>query len=126
MFTTKTRKLAATLGLTAATLAAGSLGIAAPAAHATPAAASQCDPEFDFECRIFISGEHLRVLYGHSPLRGCPDTSCRVITYMPATKNRNHGGRRVTSKANQNAGNAWCIINYRGITGWTGCWRLSE
>jgi hypothetical protein len=126
MFTMKTRKLAATLGLTAFALAASSgLGIAAPAAHASAAAAGQCNPEFNFECATFSSGQHLRVLYGNSPLRGCPDTNCGAITYMPATTSYNPGGGWVTSEANQNASNAWCIINYRGITGWTGCWRLS-
>ena len=129
MFSTKTRKLAATLTLTAATLAAASLGIAAPAAHASAPSVGQCSPEFDPGCNPnpnFSSGEHLWVLYGNSPLRGCPSTNCGPITYMPATTSLNPGGGWVTSEANQNASAAWCIINYRGITGWTGCWRLSS
>ena len=125
MFTTKARTITAKLSLTAVSLAVAGLGIAAPAAQASTTPAGGC--EFNIECPVtFSSGQHLRVLYGNSPLRACHATSCRVIAYMPATKSLKPGGGWVTSKANQNAGNAWCIIDYRGITGWTGCGRLSS
>jgi hypothetical protein len=124
---TKKRKLAAAIGLAAAGLAAAILGIVAPAAHASATSAAHCDPEFNFECSVtFSAGEHLRVLHGDSPLRGCSSTSCAPIAYMPATTSLNRGGGWVTSKATQSSDGAWCSINYRGVDGWTGCWRLSS
>ena len=115
MFMMKAMKLAVTLGLAAAGLA-----VAAPAAQArvTPAA------QVAAASTLFSPGEILWVLYGNSPLRVCPGDNCAVITYMPATTSLNPGGGWVTSEAYQNASNAWCVINYRNIIGWTGCWRL--
>jgi hypothetical protein len=127
MSITKKRKFAAAVGLAAAGLAAAGLGIAVPAAQASATPAAQCNPEFDFECQVtFSAGEPLWVLYGNSPIRGCASTSCAPITYMPATTSLNPGGGWVTSEASQSSGKAWCHINYHGIDGWTGCWRLSS
>lgn len=129
MFPVKNRKFAAAFGLAAASVTTAGLAIAAPAAQAATAqaglsSASTCNPEFDPGCNFF-SGEHLAVVYGNSPLRRCASTNCAVIVYMPVTKSFNPGGGWVTSEANQSPGGAWCKINYRGNTGWTGCWRLS-
>lgn len=136
MFAMKKRNLAATFALTAAGVTAAGLAIATPAAQASTAranavSASRCQPsQFSFECgspgpQNFRHGEHLWALHKNSPLRDCASTSCRVIAHMPATRNLRPGGGWVTSKANQNANAAWCVINYRGTTDWTGCWRLS-
>lgn len=132
MFAMKKRNLAASFALTAASVTAAGLTIATPAAQASTVRASavspsQCVPDqFSFECESYFSaGEHLQVLYGNSPLRDCASTRCRVITYMPATRNFRRGGGWVTSEAHQNPNGAWCVINYRNTIGWTGCWRLS-
>jgi hypothetical protein len=122
MCMTKTRALAATLSLAAVGFASISFEAVAPAAYASPFAAAQCNPEFNFECPVmFASGERLRVLHNKTPLRTCARTSCAVKVYMPATKSLKPGGGWVTSEKKQSSGNAWCYIEYRTIKGWTGC-----
>jgi hypothetical protein len=122
MFMMRTKKFAATLGLAVAGGGVACLGIAGTAApaHAAPAGGG-C--EFGLSCTYTV-GEKLWVAYGNSPLRKCAGDNCAVITYMPVTTSFNPGGGWVTSEANQSSAGAWCIINYRGTTGWTGCWRL--
>jgi hypothetical protein len=103
------RRAAAAVGL------AASLGLAAfaPQAHAS---AEYVIP--------FYPGEHLLVMYPDSPLRTCPSESCSVMTYMPKSNGNYPGGGWVTSVIAQMPTNAFCKVNYRGIVGWTGCWRL--
>jgi hypothetical protein len=113
----KIKRLAVALSLVAVGLA-----ITVPTAQASAVPAAQCG---EFNCLYFTQGQVLWDLYNNSPLRACPATNCAVITYMPATTSLNPGGGWVTSEAYQNEGNPWCIINYRGISGWTGCWRLA-
>jgi hypothetical protein len=116
MFTVKTRqRAAAILGF-----AAVGLAIAAPAAQASIAREAH-SPAGTY---LFSPGQKLWVLYGNSPLRACPGTNCVIITEMPATTSLNPGGGWVTSLAYQNSSNAWCVIDYKNIGGWTGCWRL--
>lgn len=116
MFTTKARKLAAMLGLAIVGLAVAVPAAQAGEAHQTRAAAATY---------LFSPGQKLWVVYNDSPLRVCPGEDCGIIVYMPATTSLNPGGGWVTSLVYQNADNAWCLIDWRNIDGWTGCWRLA-
>ena len=75
------------------------------------------------------AGEKMWIVYPNSPLRNCPQTDCTVMAWMPVSTSSNPGGGYVTSVINQpwavGLGYApWCEINWKGIVGWTGCWRL--
>jgi hypothetical protein len=115
MFTMKAWRLMMMLGLAAAAIA-----VAAPTAQANVTPAVRVPA-----ASLFSPGEKLWVVYNNSPLRTCPSTSCGIIAYMPATTSLNPGGGWVTSLAYQNSSDAWCVINWRGDGGYTGCWRLA-
>jgi len=104
------RQVVASVGLAAC------LGLAAFAPQTYASAGEYVIP--------FFPGEHLLVMYPDSPLRSCASESCPVITDMPKSKGNYPGGGWVTSVIAQMPTNAYCEINYRGIVGWTGCWRL--
>lgn len=109
MFGMHIRRMAASVSL------AASLGIIAFVPQASASA------EYTIP---FYPGEHLLVMYDDSPLRTCGSESCPVILDMPKSKGNYPGGGWVTSVIAQMPTNAFCEINYRGIVGWTGCWRL--
>lgn len=73
---------------------------------------------------LFWQGEKTMVMYNNSPLRTCASTGCGVLAYMPASTSLQPGGGYATFAKNQSGPN-WCEINWRGIIGWTGCWRLN-
>jgi hypothetical protein len=114
MFTMKAWRLTMPL-----VFAAAALAVAVPTAQASVTPAVRVPAAF-----LFSPGEKLVVLYNNSPLRTCPSTSCGVIAYMPATTSLNPGGGWVTSLSYQSSSNPWCVINWRGDGGYTGCWRL--
>jgi hypothetical protein len=70
-------------------------------------------------------GEVVLIAYSDSPLRSCPSQGCTVIANMPASRGSGPGQGWATSLQNQNWYGAWCLINWRNITGYTGCWRLA-
>jgi hypothetical protein len=72
---------------------------------------------------FFTQGEKTSVMYNNSPLRTCASTGCEVLAYMPKTTSLQPGGGYATFAKDQSGPN-WCEINWRGIVGWTGCWRL--
>lgn len=117
------RKLAEVIGIAAFGLVSAGIGIASSAAPAS-AAVSTCNPEFNFECH-FTAGEQLWVVTANSPLRHCDSDSCSPFLYMPRTKSLKPGGGWVTSLRQQSPTATWCSINYKGRTGWTGCYRLA-
>lgn len=73
---------------------------------------------------LFTQGEKTMVMYNNSPLRTCASTSCGVRAYMPKSTSLQPGGGYATFAKDQSGPN-WCEINWRGIVGWTGCWRLN-
>lgn len=73
---------------------------------------------------LFTQGEKTSIMYNNSPLRTCASTSCTVLAYMPTTTSLQPGGGYATFAKDQSGPN-WCEINWRGIIGWTGCWRLN-
>jgi hypothetical protein len=73
---------------------------------------------------VFTQGEKTSITVANSPLRTCDSTSCTVLAYMPVTTSLNPGGGYATFAKDQNGPN-WCEINWEGIIGWTGCWRLN-
>ena len=103
------RKVIVKAGLTAGTVGLVLGGLAASPASAGP---------------LFSQGEKASVLYANSPLRTCANTGCGVLAYMPKTRDLQPGGGYVTFAKDQSGPN-WCEINWRGIVGWTGCWRLN-
>jgi hypothetical protein len=111
MVKAKAKRVAITLGLTAACLAG-----AVPAAQASVNFAAQPAAP-----GLYV-GEALWVLYNNSPLRYSPCDTCKVEVYMPATKSLGPGGGWVTLEWPDT--NGWCEVNWRGNIGWTGCWRL--
>lgn len=63
---------------------------------------------------------------GLNPLRNAPCDNCTVEAWMPASTGVNPGQGYVTSVIAQPwAGAPWCEINWKGLVGWTGCWRLA-
>ena len=61
-----------------------------------------------------------------NPLRNAPCDSCTVMVWMPDSTGFNPGDGYVTSVINQPwVGASWCEVNWKGIWGWTGCWRLA-
>lgn len=96
-----------------AAVTAGTASLIAAGLTAAPASAGP----------LFTAGEKAAVMYANSPLRTCADTSCTVLAYMPVTTSLQPGGGYVTFAKDQSGPN-WCEINWRGVIGWTGCWRL--
>lgn len=110
--------LAKRLGAMAAAvaLAVPLVAIAAPEASALPSG-------------WIAAGSKIGVIYANSPLRNSPQDDGTVLARMPVTTSYNPGGGYVTSVVNQpwavGLGYApWCEVNWKGIVGWTGCWRL--
>jgi hypothetical protein len=97
-----------------AAVTAGSVSLLAAGMLAGPASASSW---------VFTAGEKTAITVNNSPLRNCADTSCTVLAYMPVTTSLQPGGGYATFAKDQNGPN-WCEINWKGIVGWTGCWRL--
>ena len=63
---------------------------------------------------------------GYSPLRNAPCDGCTIMVWMPPSTGFNPGDGYVTSVVNQPwSGAPWCEVNWKGIVGWTGCWRLA-
>jgi hypothetical protein len=94
-------------------LTAGFASLAMAGLTAAPASAAP----------LFTQGEKTSVMYNNSPLRTCASTGCAVLAYMPKTTSLQPGGGYATFAKDQSGPN-WCEINWRGIIGWTGCWRL--
>ena len=49
-----------------------------------------------------------------------------VMVWMPPSTGFDPGDGYVTPVVNQPwSGAPWCEVNWKGIVGWTGCWRLA-
>jgi hypothetical protein len=105
----------------AAVAVIASLGVLAPAAGA----AGRAKPPKAHAATLWTPGQKLLVLYNNSPLRSCAADNCLVQAYMPASTGFGAGQGWVTSEADQLDSAPWCLINWKGTTGYTGCWRLS-
>ncbi len=97
-----------------AALTTGAAGLVMAGMAAAPASAGP----------VFTQGEETAIMYDNSPLRTCDSTNCAVIVYMPKTTSLQPGGGYATFAKDQSGPN-WCEINWKGIVGWTGCWRLN-
>ena len=111
-------RLRARLCVAATALAASSAAVAL-----LPAAAGAVPPGWIYAGQKALVGI---AIASPNPLRNAPCDSCTVEVWMPDSTGFNPGQGYVTSVIDQPWVQAsWCEVNWKGIWGWTGCWRLA-